>query len=324
MKIDTDEIEYLKETQKIINDEINAITKVTNNYMDNINNIKKEFYENKAEYKELEISSKLTEINHNVDYVNRKIDNIKQLEESFYSPYFGRIDFNKEKIYIGIKSIINEDTNYVYDWRAPISSMYYNYEMGVSEYKSNEGLIKDVISLKRQYKIENGILLRCINTSDTIDDDFLQEILSNSNDKMKNIVSTIQKDQNKIIRNSSDKYLIVQGFAGSGKTSVALHRIAYLLYKDTNLKSNNILILSPNDVFTKYISNVLPELGESNVKNITFSKFVIAILHKIKNIEKLSEFISRTYHSVDETIKYKLSDKFIEDMDIFFENYISN
>lgn len=323
MKIPNDEIVYLKDTQNIIKNEIGEIYSFINKSEHEINIRKKEFYDNKHELKELEISSMFVQINNDINYINRKYKNINDLKKSYDSPYFGRIDFNKNKIYIGLKSIINNDVVYVYDWRAPICSMFYNFEIGNAYYKVNNEIISGNITLKRQYKIENGILKRCINTSEIIDDDFLQDILYNSNDKMKNIVSTIQKDQNLIIRNYTDKYLIVQGFAGSGKTSVALHHIAYLLYKDSNLNANNILILSPNDIFIDYISNVLPELGESNVKNVTFSKFVSDILPKIKNVESLSEYMIHNYNLLTKNICIT-DDNFVEKVDLFFDNYIES
>ena len=131
---------------------------------------------------------------------------------------------------------------------------------------------------KRQYKIEDGKLIRVFDSNLNIVDDLLQEVLgSESSDKMKNIVDTIQKEQNEIIRDVAHKNLIVEGIAGSGKTPVALHRIAFLLYKINNLKSKDILILSPNNVFSEYISNVLPELGEDNTQNTTWSLSLIHI-----------------------------------------------
>ena len=142
----------------------------------------------------------------------------------------------------------------MFDWRTPIGSLFYNYNVGPASYKAPKGEIKGEIKLKRQYKIEDGKLVRCFNSDINIDDEYLQEILaSSSGDQMKNIVNTIQIEQNEIIRNLRDKILIVQGIAGSGKTSVALHRIAYLLYHEKTLRSSNILIFSPNDIFSRYI-----------------------------------------------------------------------
>jgi DNA helicase II / ATP-dependent DNA helicase PcrA len=163
----------------------------------------------------------------------------EKYERMLLSPYFGRIDFHEngeeraEKYYIGISNLINDDYDFlIYDWRAPVSSMFYDYEIGGANYKCPEGIIDGKLTLKRQYKINNRKLLYMFDSNLKIDDEMLQDILGKSTDsKMKAIVTTIQREQNKVIRNEEFKNLIVQGPAGSGKTSVALHRIAYLLYK---------------------------------------------------------------------------------------------
>src|SRR5699024_1592710 len=134
-----------------------------------------------------------------------------------------------------------------------------------------------------------------------VTDDFLQEVLaSESGEKMKNIVNTIQKEQDQIIRNTDDKHLVVQGIAGSGKTSVALHRIAYLLYRIPKLTSKNVLIFSPNNIFAEYISNVLPELGEANALETTFHDFAKEYIDEYESIESFTSFIERYYlHQID-------------------------
>jgi len=211
----------------------------------------------------------------------------RQMEEKYEqmlsSPYFGRMDFiehdndKAEKFYIGISNLINEEFDFlVYDWRAPVSSMFYEYEIGEGKYKSPEGIINGKITLKRQYKINNGKIEYMFDSDINIEDDVLQEILAKSTDnKMKSIVTSIQREQNQVIRNEEYKNLIVQGPAGSGKTSVALHRIAYLLYKyREKINSRNIVIFSPNDIFNEYISNVLPQLGEENMYQTTFKEFM--------------------------------------------------
>lgn len=181
----------------------------------------------------------------------------EKYERMILSPYFGRIDFlengdsRAEKYYIGISNLVNDDYDIlIYDWRAPISSMYYDYEIGEASYQCPEGIICGNISLKRQYKISNDKIEYMFDSNLNIDDEMLQEILSNSTDsKMKAIVTTIQREQNKVIRNEEYKNMIVQGPAGSGKTSVALHRVAYLLYKHRDsITPQNIVIFSPNDI----------------------------------------------------------------------------
>ena len=180
---------------------------------------------------------------------------------------------------------------------------------------------------KRQYKIEDGKLIRVFDSNLNIVDDLLQEVLGNeSSDKMKNIVDTIQKEQNEIIRDVAHKNLIVEGIAGSGKTSVALHRIAFLLYKINNLKSKDILILSPNNVFSEYISNVLPELGEDNTQNTTWSDFANSFIKEYKGVESFTNFVKRYYEkeNINDFSKIKLSDEFKDIIDEYIAKFTKN
>ena len=206
------------------------------------------------------------------------------------SPYFGRVDFvyegdeEPETFYIGIANFSKEAGKIplVYDWRAPVSGLFYDYDKGEAYYDAPGGRMEGEIVSKWQYKIRGGKLIYAFESDVKIDDEVLgRELGSNSDVKLKNIISTIQKEQNAIIRNTKDKILVIQGAAGSGKTSVALHRIAYLLYHDRqNLKSSNVLILSPNSVFSDYISHILPELGEENINEMSFDMFAY---HKLRD-----------------------------------------
>ncbi len=259
--------------------------------------------------------------------VLKDVDKISALKHAYHNAYFGRVDFNKEPIYIGITSIEDKSKFYVYDWRAPISSIFYNYsDIGNCSYEVSGEKVSGKLALKRQYKIEDDKIIRYFDSSLNIDDEYLQEILVASKDKkMTNIVNTIQSDQNRIIRNTKDNILIVEGVAGSGKTSVALHHIAYLLYENKHLNSNNVLILSPNNVFSKYISNVLPELGERNVLNTTFTDFILEYLNEFKRIENYSEYLERIYNNnYDENIKIKQSDEIVKCLDEFIKYYIND
>ncbi|MGB7606580.1 MAG: RNA polymerase recycling motor HelD [Lutisporaceae bacterium] len=244
-------------------------------------------------------------------------EQIKKLERMLESPYFARIDFvydefeGEEKIYIGMSSLIDNNTMdiIIYDWRAPISSMFYEYELGEASFIADKTTIKGKIELKRQYRILKSKLLLMFDSSIKIDDEILQEILSKSaDDKMKNIVITIQKEQNKIIRDENTRVLIVQGAAGSGKTSIALHRIAYLLYrqKDEGLKSKNIAIFSPNQIFNDYISDVLPELGEENVHQTTFFEYARSCINQEIQIENANDQMEYMLSQSNETKQYKL------------------
>ncbi|MDM5337079.1 RNA polymerase recycling motor HelD [Fictibacillus enclensis] len=211
-------------------------------------------------------------------------DQMKSLVRLSDSPYFGRIDFKEKSdsdsqpIYLGIASFYDEEKDQflVYDWRAPISSLYYDYSLGKAEYEAPGGVISGEMELKRQYIIRNAIIKSMFDTGVTIGDELLQEVLSRqANPQMKSIVATIQKEQNQIIRNTKGSLLIVQGAAGCGKTSAALQRVAYLLYRyRETLTANQIVLFSPNNVFNSYVSNVLPELGEENMMQTTFQQYI--------------------------------------------------
>ncbi|NLC52568.1 MAG: AAA family ATPase [Firmicutes bacterium] len=215
---------------------------------------------------------------------------IKKLQKMRKTPYFARIDFREirehgtpttEKIYIGISTLLDEEGQpLIYDWRAPVASMFYDYELGPAEYRCEVGVIGGEITRKRQYKIEDGRLIYMFDCNVKIDDEILQEILSqHSDEKMRAIVTSIQREQNRVIRNEEHPVVLVQGAAGSGKTSIALHRAAYYLYKERDrITSKNILIFSPNQLFADYISNVLPELGEEMVRCTTFQDLVEPLL----------------------------------------------
>ena len=199
------------------------------------------------------------------------------------SPFFGRVDFcydgddEPEIFYIGIGNFAERpgELPLIYDWRSPVSGLFYDFDRGPASYLAPGGEMTGEICSKWQYKIRDGKMIYGFESDVKIDDDILKaELGSNGEVQLKNIIRTIQKEQNAIIRNTKDRILVIQGAAGSGKTSVALHRIAYLLYHDRqNLKSSNILILSPNGVFSDYISHILPELGEENIKEMSFDLF---------------------------------------------------
>ncbi|MEQ6388478.1 RNA polymerase recycling motor HelD [Bacillaceae bacterium S4-13-58] len=209
---------------------------------------------------------------------------LKTLERLENSPYFGRIDFvgdgetNKDRVYIGISSFMDkEKENFlIYDWRAPIASLYYDHSPGNAEYETPEGMISGEMTLKRQYQIERGILKSMFDTGITIGDELLQSVLGKqANTKMKSIVATIQKEQNQIIRHEKTPFVVVQGAAGSGKTSAALQRVAFLLYQYRGLiQADQILLFSPNAMFSSYVASVLPELGEETMEQTTFQDYL--------------------------------------------------
>lgn len=260
------------------------------------------------------------------------INKRKRLTKILAIPYFGRIDFLEKKenskvmpTYIGIHTFYDPESRatLIHDWRAPVSSMFYDHELGEAGYRSPSGEIKGEISLKRQYRIRGGKMEFMIESALTVHDNILQkELSSNVDDKMKNIVATIQREQNQIIRNEDIRTLIIQGVAGSGKTSIALHRIAYLLYTfRDSISSKDILIISPNKVFSDYISNVLPELGEETVPETSMEQILSGVLeHKYKYqtyFGLVNELLEKPSSSLIDRIAYKASFGFISELDKF-------
>ena len=321
------EKDYLEFATEEISKKIDILGKEIHVKNEKITEFKKVLWENRGSIDGVEMQTELMSSQLEANFVLTKMNYYRKLLKLEYSPYFGRIDFKEDnldtrKVYIGIANV-EKDLNYIiYDWRSPIASLFYDYSKGKAKYTAPDGEIKGEILLKRQYKIEGKKLLRVFDNNLNIVDDMLQEVLSSSSsDKMKNIVNTIQQEQNEIIRNISNKNLIVQGIAGSGKTSVALHRIAFLLYKIKNLKSSNVLIFSPNKIFSEYISNVLPELGEENTSETTFSEFASHYIKEFKSVESFSGFIEKYYTNKrddEDLIRFKLSNKMIK----VIENYV--
>ena len=321
------EKDYLDFTIKEISKKIDILGKEIHVKNEKMTEFKKVLWEDRGSIDGIEMQTELMSSQLEANFVLTKMNYYRKLLKLEYSPYFGRIDFKEDnldtrKVYIGIANVEKDLDYIIYDWRSPIASLFYDYSKGKAKYIAPDGEIKGEILLKRQYKIEGKKLLRVFDNNLNIVDDMLQEVLnSSSSDKMKNIVNTIQQEQNEIIRNISNKNLIVQGIAGSGKTSVALHRIAFLLYKIKNLKSSNVLIFSPNKIFSEYISNVLPELGEENTSETTFSEFASHYIKEFKNVESFSDLIEKYYTNKrddEDLIRFKLSNKMIK----VIENYV--
>lgn len=261
------------------------------------------------------------------------VEQQKRLERLINSPYFGRIDVRSadhpsgKPIYIGMHAFDDsQDGQLIHDWRAPISSMFYDFELGEGHFEAPAGRIDAHIDLKRQYRIEKQQFRFMLESSLNILDNVLQEELSRASDnKLKTIVATIQRDQNAIIRNEDAHTMIIQGAAGSGKTSIAMHRIAYLLYKHKDtINSQDILIISPNNVFAHYISQVLPELGEEMISETTMEGLADVLLESKFNFQTFGEQIQSLLRGKDaayaERVRYKSSAEFLED----FERYIEH
>ncbi|MUG66266.1 AAA family ATPase [Paenibacillus campinasensis] len=255
---------------------------------------------------------------------------LKKYRKLVESPYFGRIDFKEhgssetESIYLGTGSFLDEDMEsfLVYDWRAPISSLYYDGAPGPAKYETPSGEVSGEMELKRQFIIHDGKIQVMFDTGVTIGDELLQQVLSHSaDDRMKSIVATIQKEQNAVIRNDKTRMLIVQGAAGSGKTSAALQRVAYLLYKYRgSLRADQMLLFSPNPLFNSYVSSVLPELGEDNMQQTTFQAY---LEHRLGKEFELEDVFTQTesllnsedtpeYRARIESITYKSSVAFLD------------
>ena len=322
------ETKYLDDTINLIRKKISELGQELYDDDEKILEFKKFMWDSKASMDPGEMKNMMVESDLQVTIMLNKGLYLQKLYRSQNKPYFASIIFNDELIYMGITHV-EDNLNYlVHDWRSPICNLYYDYEVGKAKYLAPDGIIEGNLSRKRQYIIEDGKLLNIFDNSINISDELLQQVLATeSSDKMKNIVNTIQKEQNAIIRNTDDKNLIVQGIAGSGKTSVALHRIAFLLYRIANLNSKNILIFSPNNIFTEYISNVLPELGEDNTYSITFTSFLKDKIKEYKIIEDFTSFIERYYKGnvIDkDVIKYKQSDEIIEDINNYLNDLINN
>lgn len=267
-----------------------------------------------------------------IDYEEEE-HKILLLEKMIKSPYFARIDFKFddedefEKIYIGRSSLRKNSYQemYVYDWRSPIASVFYRFMTGEAFYDAPCGRVTGELNLKRQYEIKNGILEYFFDSDVQIVDEFLKQLLSqNTTAKMKAIVETIQHEQDVVIRDMENDLLMVQGVAGSGKTSIALHRAAYLMYQglQTKLSANNIMIISPNSIFEQYISNVLPELGEDNVISSVFEDILSELLNGRK-IQSRNDFlenliVNSKYKEISRnSIEFKTSSFFREILDQF-------
>ncbi len=323
------EKKYLEKTIKTINNNI------ASNFLQ-IEELKKVIEESKNEltinYREMdneELYRESVNIDENKDTIQVVKKDILKKEKQLSKPYFARIDFKSEsleKIYIGLGNI-KEKGFLVYDWRAPVSSLYYDYDLGKASYSCEDGVFDGEITLKRQFNITDQKLNFYVDTNQTINDEILQQVLSNNtSSKMKEIISTIQKTQNQLIREDFNKNIIVQGVAGSGKTSVALHRAGYLLYKNkNNIKSEDILTLSPSSLFSNYISDVLPQMGEDNVVETTFLSVAKSELSKSlqERPSLIDELCEKKSQKEMQAVAFKSSFSFLEEIIDFLKKTYS-
>ena len=287
--------QFLKEITDCLQQKIKELDEELSAGQQEIKNMHEYYWENYTEMDEYgyENYDNQQAVLHQVHANEEKLPKRKRLTKMLESPFFGRVDFRydgeeeSETFYIGIGNFAPRAgmRPLIYDWRAPVSGLFYDYDRGPAAYDAPGGRMEGEITSKWQYKIKNGHMIYGFESDTKIDDEILKQELGSGGDvQLKNIVRTIQKEQNAIIRNTEDRILAIQGAAGSGKTSVALHRIAYLLYHDReNLKAANILILSPNNAFSDYISHILPELGEEHIQEMSFDLFAYKELKEVAN-----------------------------------------
>ena len=317
-------------TNQLLREQISTLAQDLYDNEEKQQEFKRFVWDTRAELDPTEMKTIMSNNDQEIDNLEMKAKYYKKLYKIQNSPYFAKIVFESDEgindIYIGLTYLTKDNDNIIYDWRAPISSIFYDYENGDASYEAPGGIVKGYLHNKRQFTIEDSKIKRVFDSKLNVQDEMLQEVLSNKTDEyMKNIVNTIQTEQNAIIRNVTDKNLIVQGIAGSGKTSVALHRIAFLLYKIKNLTSDKVLIFAPNKVFSEYISNVLPELGEENTKETTFSDFLETYITEYKDIESFTSFIERYYKKEEEfpdLVKLKQSNEIIPIIHNYINNYV--
>lgn len=328
-----DESKYLKKVYQLIEQEALACRGALKNKYASIVSTNKDFSEDVpllnggADFDQIVEIYKYNDI---VESEERHYNDInarlRVLNQMLNSAYFGKIDFLEDgesysdKYYVGVSSLKDEDDDFlILDWRAPICSLYYQYDAGKCSYECPAGVVSGDLLSKRQFGIKNDNILYAFDTDVVIEDQLLCRLLSESRDKkMGHIVKSIQKEQNEAIRKSSSQHLVVFGPAGSGKTSVAMHRAAYLLYKHRDtIKSQNMLILSPNSIFMDYISEVLPDLGEANARINTINQLFAPLLtdFRVETHNELMEKILDTEKDNSKRIKqakFKNSAVFLE------------
>ena len=327
------EKEYLKKVLEILNNEIENFDSKVKSLSNNIQEQMSYAWDKTNRLSDTEFVYALANIQKRSIYAENANKKVKSYKKMLNNAYFARIDFDNGEevlpIYIGISSLEHNNDFFVYDWRAPISSLFYNSEVGKANYTISTGeKVEGTITLKRQYRISNGEIQEMFDTDIQIIDSVLKNILSaNASPKMRNIVNTIQKEQNTIIRKNDVDLLVVQGPAGSGKTSIAMHKIAYLLYSERDkINNSNVMILSPNEIFNNYISDVLPEIGEDNVCQATFFEYAKAYIPEFTITTTLEDVYEVIYgdfsHNTSKynEIRFKYSKFYIKLLEDFIEN----
>lgn len=331
---ETEERTRLADVRRRLSRAVQNIDERLSRYQKDIQAQKTYLWENKADMDHVEKVGTRQSIEQMLMTGDTLLAQRTRLRKLALSPYFGRFDFVPatrpvhQPFYIGVHLFYDESEkeHLVFDWRAPIAALFYDYETGPAAYEAPSGEVRGEVTLKRQFRIRDGEMEFMLESGLNIVDDVLQnELARASDDGMKNIVATIQRDQNAIIRDDQAQTLIIQGVAGSGKTSIALHRIAFLLYrfKDT-LSSRDILIISPNRVFAHYISNVLPELGEESVDEIGMEQLADQLLaHKVRFqtfLEQTALLLEKNDEALRQRIAEKSSAEFLRKLDAYADH----
>ncbi|RPD47680.1 helicase [Hymenobacter sediminis] len=325
-----EEKEHLEEIKEKLTLAVKRIDEAVRQFSNELREKKQYIHEHQSGMDEADMVSAEQSINRMAYTGEGAVARKRRLLKLGQSPYFGRIDFATpdkaaNPVYIGVYSFLDETQrqNLIYDWRAPISSLFYDFELGEASYATPSGTVQGTIELKRQYKIREGRLEFMLDSDVNIHDDVLQqELAKSSDDKMKNIVATIQRDQNAVIRNEEASVMVIQGVAGSGKTSIALHRIAFLLYRfRETIAAKDILIISPNKVFADYISNVLPELGEEHIPELGMDELAADLLDNRYSFqtffEQVAALLEHHNPAFIERIRFKSSFEFLSQLNQF-------
>lgn len=332
-----DEREYLEEIKEKLLLAIRRVDESVRQFSSELRQSKQYIHEHQSGMDEADMVAAGQSINRMALTGESAVARKRKLIKLQQSPYFGRIDFSAAEstpapVYIGTHNFAEQRTgkNLIYDWRAPVSSMFYDFELGPAWHNTPSGRIQGNITLKRQYRIRDGRMEFMIENDLNIHDEVLQKELSHAaDDKMKTIVATIQRDQNAVIRNDSSPVMIIQGVAGSGKTSIALHRIAFLLYRfRDSIAAKDILIISPNKVFADYISSVLPELGEAQVPEMEIDELAQDLLEnkfRFQTFFQQVAFLLETHdHDFVERIHFKSDFDFLRKLNQYLIHLENN
>ncbi|MEO1773160.1 HelD family protein [Candidatus Enterococcus ferrettii] len=326
------EEQYLKRVIKRVNEKADSLGETIDSNEDQYKELKRHTVDYKAELDKYEVYN----YQQTMSFIDRRstleTGILQKLNYQKSSPYFAKVGFQYqqeqevEPFYIGRYGFADDrGEQLIYDWRAPIASLYYEFNLGQGSYESFGKIFQGNILEKKQFEIQDGEIQLLVDTEDTVNDEFLlQELSQSSSHEMKTIIQTIQKEQNEVIRNTKTKNLIIQGVAGSGKTAIALHRMAFLLYqKRASLTAEDILIISPNLIFSSYISNILPELGENDLQQLDITTLGKSFMEETVSVSsrqtELTEIIERPNSQRSKSYRYRDSSEFFEKLTAYLQ-----